>query len=160
TVLDKLLLPQNTSQIYTEPGKYMQLSAYNNKTDIILIFSAEKEISYDYRDVEQKRNILRQQFYGAGWRARELLEAVRQAEDFYFGGLYQIKMPSWTQGRVALVGDAGYCASPAAGRGGSLAIDGATALADAFKKCGGKFDAAFQEYNASFRPFVEQIQHD
>ncbi len=46
----------------------------------------------------------------------------------------QIKMPSWTKGRVALVGDAAYCTSPAAGMGGSLAIDGAAALADAFKR--------------------------
>jgi 2-polyprenyl-6-methoxyphenol hydroxylase-like FAD-dependent oxidoreductase len=160
TVLDKLLIPENTSQIYHEPGKYIQLSAYNNKTDIILIFSSAKEIPFDFRDKEQKRNILFSHFSGVGWRTRELLEDVKKANDFYFGGLYQIKMPSWTKGRVALVGDAGYCASPAAGRGGSLAIDGAAALADAFKICGGNFELAFQQYNESFRPFVEEIQHN
>jgi 2-polyprenyl-6-methoxyphenol hydroxylase-like FAD-dependent oxidoreductase len=160
TVVDKLLIPENTTQVYTEPGKYVQLSAYNKKTDIILIFSSEKEIPYDYRDSEQKRNILLDHFSGVGWRVRELLKEVKKGDDFYFGGLYQVKMPSWTKGRVALVGDAGYCASPAAGRGGSLAIDGAAALADAFKKCGGNFELAFQEYNESFRPFVEKIQHD
>lgn len=69
-----------------------------------------------------------------------------------------MKMPSWTKGRVALVGDAGYCASPAAGRGGSLAIDGAAALADAFQKHQGNFELAFGEYNESFRPFIEEIQ--
>jgi 2-polyprenyl-6-methoxyphenol hydroxylase-like FAD-dependent oxidoreductase len=67
-------------------------------------------------------------------------------------------MPSWTNGRVALVGDAGYCASPAAGKGGSLAIDGAAALADAFEKCHGDFELAFREYNESFRPFLEEVQ--
>ncbi|MFF2019929.1 FAD-dependent oxidoreductase [Paenibacillus sp. NPDC058177] len=51
-------------------------------------------------------------------------------------------MPSWTKGRVALVGDAGYCASPAAGMGGPLAIDGAAALADAFQKNHGNFELA------------------
>jgi 2-polyprenyl-6-methoxyphenol hydroxylase-like FAD-dependent oxidoreductase len=59
---------------------------------------------------------------------------------------------------VALVGDAGYCASPAAGIGGSLAIVGATALADAFQKHPGNFEAAFQGYNESLRPFVENVQ--
>ena len=67
-------------------------------------------------------------------------------------------MPSWTKGRVALVGDAGYCASPAAGRGGSLAIDGAAALADAFQKRNGNFESAFQAYNNDFRPFIEEVQ--
>jgi 2-polyprenyl-6-methoxyphenol hydroxylase-like FAD-dependent oxidoreductase len=61
---------------------------------------------------------------------------------------------------VALVGDAGYCASPAAGKGGSLAIDGAAALADAFEKCGGDFELAFAEYNRSFRPIIEELQAD
>lgn len=56
------------------------------------------------------------------------------------------------------MGDAGYCASPAAGRGGSLAIDGAAALADAFQKCQGNFELAFLEYNESFRPFVGEVQ--
>ncbi len=67
-------------------------------------------------------------------------------------------MPSWTKGRVALVGDAGYCASPAAGMGGSLAIVGATALADAFQKHPEDFELAFQEYNDSLRPLVEDVQ--
>jgi 2-polyprenyl-6-methoxyphenol hydroxylase-like FAD-dependent oxidoreductase len=67
-------------------------------------------------------------------------------------------MPSWTKGRVALVGDAGYCASPAAGMGGSLAIDGAAALADAFQRHNGNFELAFRDYDRDFRPFIEQVQ--
>ncbi len=56
------------------------------------------------------------------------------------------------------MGDAGYCASPAAGMGGSLAIVGATALADAFTKHPGDLEAAFQEYDESLRPFVENVR--
>ncbi len=67
-------------------------------------------------------------------------------------------MPTWTKGRVALVGDAAYCASPAAGMGGSLAIVGAAALADALQKYPGDYEAAFQEYNDSLRPFIDEIQ--
>jgi 2-polyprenyl-6-methoxyphenol hydroxylase-like FAD-dependent oxidoreductase len=73
----------------------------------------------------------RRQFSGEGRRTPELLEKLNRCRDFYFDKIRQIRMPSWTKGRVALVGDAGYCASPAAGMGGSLAIVGATALADA-----------------------------
>ena len=42
--------------------------------------------------------------------------------------------------------------------GGSLAIDGAAALADAFQKFNGNYDLAFEEYNKSFRPFIEEVQ--
>ncbi len=143
---------------YSEPGKTVMLNAYNGKTDICLAFFSEKEIPYDYRSEQQQRNIILDQFKETGWRTAELLEEVRQSETFYFDKLCQVKMPSWTKGRVALVGDAAYCASPAAGRGGSLAIDGAAALADAFQKCHGNYELAFKEYNHNFRPFIEEIQ--
>lgn len=144
--------------MYSEPGKTIMLNSYNNKTDIVLCFFSEKEIPYDYRNEEQQRNIILNQFTGTGWRTPELLKEVQRSKTFYFDKLCQMKMPSWTKGRVALVGDAGYCASPAAGRGGSLAIDGAAALADAFQKCQGNFELAFQEYNTAFRPFIEEVQ--
>jgi 2-polyprenyl-6-methoxyphenol hydroxylase-like FAD-dependent oxidoreductase len=158
TIANKLLIRENTIQMYNEPGKMVMLNAYNNKTDVILCFFSEKEIPYDYRDVEQQRNITLSQFSGTGWRTPELLEEVKNSKTFYFDKLCQMKMPSWTKGRVALVGDAGYCASPAAGRGGSLAIDGAAALADAFLNCNGDFELAFKEYDKSFRPFIDEVQ--
>jgi 2-polyprenyl-6-methoxyphenol hydroxylase-like FAD-dependent oxidoreductase len=158
TIVNKLLIKQNTTQFYNVPNKAVMLNAYNNKTDIILCFRSEEEISYDYRDEEQQRKIILEQFTGQGWRTAELLEEVKKSKTFYFDKLCQIKMPSWTKGRVALVGDAGYCASPAAGKGGSLAIDGAAALADAFQKNNGNFELAFQDYNKIFRPFIEEVQ--
>lgn len=160
TIVDRLLIKENTTQMYNVPGKAVMLNAYNNKTDIVLCFSSEAEIPYDYRDERQQRDIISSQFTGQGWRTPELLEEVGKSGTFYFDKVCQIKMPSWTKGRVALVGDAAYCASPAAGMGGSLAIIGAAALADAFRKHHGDFERAFQEYNESFRPYIEQVQAD
>jgi 2-polyprenyl-6-methoxyphenol hydroxylase-like FAD-dependent oxidoreductase len=67
-------------------------------------------------------------------------------------------MSSWTKGRVALVGDAGYCASPAAGMGASLAVNGAMVLAGALQKHNGNFELAFRDYNKNLRPFIEEVQ--
>jgi 2-polyprenyl-6-methoxyphenol hydroxylase-like FAD-dependent oxidoreductase len=158
TIVDKLLIPEFTTEMYSEPGKTIMLNTYNGKTDICFAFFAEEEMPYDYHNEQQMRQIILDNFQGAGWRASELLKEVQQSDTFYFDKLCQMKMPSWTKGRVALVGDAGYCPSPAAGRGGSLAIDGAAALADAFIKCNGDYVSAFEEYNRSFRPFVEDLQ--
>lgn len=158
TIIDKLLIDENSTQMYSEPGKTIMLNSYNGKTDICFAYHSENELPYDYRNEQQQRDMIFDQFKGTGWRAAELLEEVRKSPTFYFDKLCQVKMPSWTKGRVALVGDAGYCASPAAGRGGSLAIDGAAALAEAFEKYNGDHILAFQEYNESFRPFIEEIQ--
>jgi 2-polyprenyl-6-methoxyphenol hydroxylase-like FAD-dependent oxidoreductase len=158
TIVDKVLIPENTTQMYNEPGKAVMLNAYNCKTDIVLCFFSETEIPYDYRNERQQRTIILNQFSEVGWRTPELLAEVNNAKTFYFDQLCQIKMPSWTKGRVALVGDAAYCASPAAGKGGSLAIDGAAALADAFEQCHGNYELAFQDYNRRFRPFIDEVQ--
>lgn len=158
TIVDKLLIRENTTQFYNVPDKVVMLNAYNNKTDIIFCFRSEKEIPYNYRDEVEQRKIILEQFAGESWRTDELLEEIQQSETFYFDKLCQVRMPSWSKGRVALVGDAGYCASPAAGKGGSLAIDGAAALADAFEKNDGNFKFAFQDYNNNFRPYIEEIQ--
>lgn len=158
SIVDKLLIPENTTQLYSEPGKTIMLNAYNQKTDICLAFYSEKEFPYDYRNEQQMRNIIVDHFKGIGWRTPELLEEMQQTTSFYFDKLCQMKMPSWSKGRVVLVGDAGYCASPAAGRGGSLAIDGAAALADAFENCNADYEKAFDEYNQTFRPFIEEVQ--
>jgi 2-polyprenyl-6-methoxyphenol hydroxylase-like FAD-dependent oxidoreductase len=158
TIADQLLIPENTTQMYSEPGKTVMLNAYNNKTDICLTYYSEQEVPYNYRDEHQMRQLIMEQFQGTGWRTPELLGLVQRSSSFYFDKLCQVKMPSWTKGRVALVGDAGYCPSPAAGRGGSVAIDGAAALADAFEKSNGDYALAFKEYNTSFRPFIEEIQ--
>lgn len=158
TIVDKLLVKANTAQMYNVPNKAVMLNTHNNKTDIVFCFRTEKEIPYDYRNEAQQRQIILEQFSGESWRTAELLEEVSNSKTFYFDKLCQVKMPYWTKGRVALVGDAAYCASPAAGRGGSLAIDGAAALADAFDKHPDNFELAFQDYNKDFRPFIEEVQ--
>ncbi len=158
TTVNKLLIDEKTMQLFNVPDKAITLNAYNKKTDIIFSFFAEKEIPYNYRDIDQQRAIILNQFAGQGWRANELLTEVQQSGNFYFDKFCQIKMPSWTKGRVALVGDAGYCASPAAGMGASLSVIGAATLADALEKYNGDSELAFQEYNQTLRPFIEEVQ--
>lgn len=158
TIVDHLLLAENTAQLYNTPGKAVLLNAYNGKTDIIFWFFSETELTYDYRDAAQQRAIVLSQFAGQGWRTPELLAEVVAAGISYFDKFSQIKMPAWTKGRVALVGDAGYCASPAAGIGASLAMSGAAAVAAALATHAGNFTRAFPAYNQALRPFIEEVQ--
>lgn len=158
TIVRKLLVPQNTMQMYNTPGKSIMLNAYNGKTDIIFCFLSQTEIPYDYRNMEEQKRTIVKQFEEQNWRAAELLEEIQHSDNFYFDKFCQVRMPSWTKGRVALIGDAAYCASPAAGMGASLSLDGAAVLADALEEHNGDFEAAFQTYNKKLRPFIEEVQ--
>jgi 2-polyprenyl-6-methoxyphenol hydroxylase-like FAD-dependent oxidoreductase len=158
TIVDKLLIPENTAQMFSLPGKTVMVNAYHGKTDIAFSFACAEEVSYDRRDRQRQKEMISEHLAGAGWRTDELLQEMNASDNFYFDKLCQVRMPAWTQGRVALVGDAGYCPSPTAGMGGSMALLGAAALAEAFQKHPGDFARAFQEYDRSLRPLVEEIQ--
>ena len=51
------------------------------------------------------------------------------AHDFYFDEMSQVRLPTWSAGRVALLGDAAFGPSPLSGQGTSLALIGAYLLA-------------------------------
>ncbi|PJJ84444.1 FAD-dependent monooxygenase [Mucilaginibacter auburnensis] len=158
SIIPKLLVPQRTMQTFSVPSKSVMLNAYNGKTDVIFIFMTEEELPYNYRDLTEQRQIIREQFKNEGWRTSELLDEISKSDSFYFDKFNQIKMPEWHKGRVVLVGDAAYCPSPASGQGGSLAMQGAAAVAGALHKYNGDYKPAFEAYERELRPFIEEVQ--
>ncbi|WP_244482735.1 hypothetical protein [Mesorhizobium sp. Root102] len=60
------------------------------------------------------------------------------AVELYFDSVSQIRMNSWSQGRIALTGDAAFCLSLLAGQGSALAMISAYVLAgELFRADGG-----------------------
>jgi 2-polyprenyl-6-methoxyphenol hydroxylase-like FAD-dependent oxidoreductase len=126
-----------------------------------LAFQSEP-IEYDRHDLDVQRQILIDRFAGAGWQCDHLLAAASDADDFYFDSFLQVHMPDWSRGRVTLVGDAGYCASPLSGMGTSLALVGAYLLAGELSQAN-SLDAqgvrdALARYQTTMRPYVDKCQ--
>lgn len=91
---------------------------------------------------------------GVGWRVPELLAAMPAAPDFYFDSLNQVRVDRWWRGRVALIGDAGYCGSPLAGLGTSMSLVGAYVLAGELAGAGDP-ERAFAAYQREMADYVE-----
>ncbi|NIJ06358.1 FAD-dependent monooxygenase [Frigoribacterium faeni] len=161
TVAEGALITPWTSRIQNTPGRTLLLNAYDDTTDIVFVFRSEHEIPYDHHDVDEQKGIVRDRFADAGEPfTADVVDRALGADNFYFDKLSQNRLPRWSSGRVALVGDAGYCPSPAAGMGGSVAILGATALHDAMVATTGDVESAFVEYERRFRPTAERIQRE
>lgn len=110
------------------------------------------------RDQLRQKAQIQQRFAHMGWEVPRFLEAMADTQDFYLGVMAQAVMPRWTAGRVALVGDAGYCPSPLSGQGTSLSLVGAYVLAQELARSPADHGAAFARYEARMRPFVEKSQ--
>jgi 2-polyprenyl-6-methoxyphenol hydroxylase-like FAD-dependent oxidoreductase len=58
-------------------------------------------------NVTAQRDLLDEYFHDAGWESQRLLSEMRNTSDFYCDMAAQVRMDSYSTGRVVLVGDAG-----------------------------------------------------
>ena len=108
-------------------------------------------------DLAEQQALLRQRVRGAGWETPALLAAMPRATTFYFDAVSQIELPSWSRGRIALVGDAGACPSLLAGQGSALAMVEAYVLAAELGRSG-DHRSAFERYHGQLASVVESKQ--
>lgn len=112
---------------------------------------------YEKLTPAEQKSLLKQIFADAGWETPRVLAALEQASDLYLDAVGQVKMPRWSKGRVVLVGDAAYCASPISGMGTSLGLCGAYVLAGELGRHADHVQA-FAAYEKLMRPYVDQAQ--
>jgi 2-polyprenyl-6-methoxyphenol hydroxylase-like FAD-dependent oxidoreductase len=140
---------------YTELGRVAAIWSSRGDANAKACFGfAAPHAHVDLRDRAQHHQVLTNVYQGIGWEVPRLLEMLPSAPDYYFDIAAQISMPRWSQGRVVLVGDAGYCASPMSGQGTSLALIGAYVLAGEVAAASGAYQAAFDQYEKELRPYV------
>ena len=146
--------------MYNQPGRMAGVYRSGNHPQAKAYFVFRSApLRYDFRAVEQHKRLLSRAFGGdTSWHVRELLAGALADPDFYFDALSQVHLPSWSAGRVALVGDAAWCASPASGAGAELALVGAYRLAGELAGAGGDHRVAFARYEESHRELVTRRQ--
>ncbi|UAY56930.1 FAD-dependent monooxygenase [Arachidicoccus terrestris] len=149
--------PAEGALIYQEVGKAAALYPYKDNITAMLAFRSPV-LDWDYKDMEQHKAFLAGHFVDSGWRIPDILHKMLQSDKLYFDEVCQIHMPRWSDHRVALVGDAAYTAGFPTGMGTSLAMQGATLLAEAIHETDGGFQRAFVEYDRKFRPAVDAAQ--
>jgi 2-polyprenyl-6-methoxyphenol hydroxylase-like FAD-dependent oxidoreductase len=95
-------------------------------------------------------DLMDETFRDVGWLAKDVLADMREADDFYCSRLGQTRVPKLFDGRVVLLGDAGY-ATP--GFGTSLAIIGAYVLAGELLRHPRDVEGALRSYEGIMHPF-------
>jgi 2-polyprenyl-6-methoxyphenol hydroxylase-like FAD-dependent oxidoreductase len=137
--------------LYNEPGLGVMISSGRDGSTagVGLVFAAP-ELEYDRRDRNQIVRIVTDRFARAGWEVPRLLAELPTATDLWFDQFAQIHLDRWSQGRIALLGDAAWAAGPGGG-GTGLAMTGAYVLAAELAAADGDHAAAFARYEAALR---------
>ncbi|MCJ1360181.1 MAG: hypothetical protein MMC33_010184 [Icmadophila ericetorum] len=104
---------------------------------------------------ESYMKLMEEMFRDVGWLAPQVLQSMRESDDFYCSLFGQIRSPKIHDGRVVLLGDAGY-ATP--GFGTSLAIIGGYVLAGELLSHPGDVKTALERYEEIMLPFAKNSQ--
>lgn len=107
-------------------------------------------------DRQKQKEAIAEVYRGCGWETPRIIEQMMDAENFYSDELAQVKLPTWSQNRVVLLGDAAWAPTPFTGQGNQLAIIGAWVLAQEMSR--DRSTVAFKTYEKRLRAYVEECQ--
>lgn len=143
------------AMMYADVGfQAIRLSFRDDAT--LLLFSLRHDGDVPHERAAQE-SLLREKLGAAGWEVPEMLAVMADAKNFYFDSVSQIQMPSWSTGRIALVGDAGACPSFLAGQGSALAMVEAYTLAAELARTSDHLEA-FARYQERLAPLIRSKQ--
>lgn len=149
----------NVYVMYCEPRRMLGRFALNgDRTLFLFVFASGTDARSEILHLAVQKAILRTSFGDLPWETPRILAELDRTEDLYFDRVSQIKLPTWSQGRVALAGDAAFCVSLMAGQGGALAMTAAYVLAGELAKTGQRHEEAFRNYEGILRTFIESKQ--
>jgi 2-polyprenyl-6-methoxyphenol hydroxylase-like FAD-dependent oxidoreductase len=114
------------------------------------------ELDYHHRDVPRQKELLRAAYAGMHPEVDRWLAELDGTPAFYFDSITQLRMNTWSRGRVTLVGDAAYCPGAAVGGSTSIAVIGAYVLAGELAAADGDYSRAFAAYEREMSEFVQQ----
>lgn len=142
------------------PGTLAGMYSARGNSEVRIMMGFEQPgLDYDRRDIDVQKQLVADAFAGAGWCVPRMLELMWAAPEFYFDSMCHVRMPEFSRGRVGLLGDAGYCASPLSGQGTSQAMVGAYLAAAELAADPDDPARALASCTARMRDWVRANQH-
>lgn len=137
--------------VYFDKGKLATAYAVGNHSYACLAFKSKEKML----PINNLQVVFEKQFEGLHWEIPRLISLMKESDECYFNSIAQVRMPSWSQGRVVLIGDAAHSVQA---MGTSLAMVGAYVLAREIEESKGDYTLAFDKYEKNMRKFVESAQ--
>jgi 2-polyprenyl-6-methoxyphenol hydroxylase-like FAD-dependent oxidoreductase len=154
--VERALNPTTDVLLYGMPGRLASVHPVRGDRGIAaFIWRGQPLPGYDYRDTAQHKLIVEQAYAGGGW---IVPERVRGAGDLYFDAVSQVRLDTWSQGRIGLLGDAASSVSPF-GDGSSLAMAGGHTLAQTLAEHRNDLEQGLKTYEYEHRKLTAPKQN-
>lgn len=141
----------------TVPNRMLVVHPSRTTPLAIFTFRAARPAPHDRKNIALHKQTVADAYADVRWRAPELVAAYLDHPAPYFDPLTTVRMPSWSRGRVVLLGDAA-AATALLGDGSSMAMAGAYALAEELAAHHGDHARAFATYESRLRREVRPRQ--
>ncbi|MDT8915145.1 FAD-dependent monooxygenase [Amycolatopsis sp. PS_44_ISF1] len=142
-------------------GRIVHLRPDNLGSTRAMLSLRSDVLGFDRLDREGIVEVLRATFGDLGWETPRILDALENNSPgdtaLHVDQIAQIRLPVWHRGRVAVLGDAAWCAGPF-GTGTTSALAGAYVLAGELGATPDEVPAAFARYERLLRPMTGAAQ--
>ena len=100
---------------YRAPGRrgvMLRPSGREDRTSVSVFLATDKDprlamVATARPDVKAQKELMTEYCSTMGWEADRIVREMKEANDFYYSVVAQVKMEKWSKGRVVLLGDAG-----------------------------------------------------
>jgi 2-polyprenyl-6-methoxyphenol hydroxylase-like FAD-dependent oxidoreductase len=143
--------------MYGQPGRMLgRFTLHDDRTLFLFVFTVEDGALP--ATLAAQKAMLRARYADGKWECARIIEELDHTQELYLDRVSQIRMETWSRGRVVLIGDAAFCVSLLAGQGSGLAMLSAYVLAGELAKAAGQHQEAFGMYEAFLRAFIGRKQ--
>lgn len=149
----------STPQHYNEPGRMVSVAADQRNPDRAVVFAvyASPRLDEDWQAMDQQKARIARALSGMSWHVPELLAGLAPATELYFDSISRVRVPTWSSGRTALLGDAAWGVT-LGGMGVGTGIVGSYVLAGELASACGDHRTAFAAYERRMRPYTARWQ--
>lgn len=141
---------------YWGKGKFLGMWPTKGR---LAVFSSVRVKKNTYKGSDTKINDIRKAFKNFGGVVPKILEQLQDPHEIYQDNYSDLRIGSWSKGRVVLAGDAAHAILPNAGAGVSMAMESAAVLAEELCRTDSKYYShAFKQYEERRRSRVGKVQ--
>ncbi len=142
---------------HTEPKRQVARMTLRDGETLVLLICRSELLDGELVRTNVK-GALQRAFAGMRWEVPDIIARMAGVDELYFDSVNQVRLDTWSRGRVALVGDAAACVSFLAGEGTGLAMIEAYVLAGELHRAGNDWSRGLEQYAARLRVFLRDKQ--